>query len=367
MNSDTVVNSPFAVLSVLDLTSTLAGAYCTMLLGDAGAQVTSVPMAGPGSEPWEAAWVPRTPAVAAAMRAAVGRGKRVLDLRPEAPADRQQLAALAEAADVIVDSRAAPVLDGFGTGYQALRGRRPQLVTAAITMWAAGAAEPLAGAASSSLVAEAEASLLARPRSDGAPVALGFPAAEMVTGLAAYGALMTAVFEARRTGRGRHLDLSMISTMLAMNSINITGAQIPAPAGHGTAGYGVFKSSDGYIILGVNTDTLWALLCTCMERPDLVVDPLYQRYQERDRRVPEVNAIISEWTAGHTSDRLVELIGPSGVPVGKILDAETAHSSPHLRRLGYFRAVDTDDGRSIEVPANPMGREPAAKPIGGPH
>lgn len=354
--SDDRLNGALAGLAVLDLTRSLAGAYCTMLLADAGASVTTVGPAGAGDsaeDSWERAWAHRTPATIAAMRAALARGKKALYAAA--------VSSVAEAADVIVDSGPmAAVPRPFTLDHDELRRRRPKLVTASITMWGVPPGDPLAGADASSLIAESEASLLARPRSDGAPVALGFPAGDMVTGLGAYGAIVTCLLEARRTGLGRHLDLSMVRTLLATNAINVTGAQIPAPPGHGTAGYGVFRSRDGFVILGVNTDTLWARLCGRMERPDLAADPRYAQYGERDTRVAEVNAIVTDWTLRHSSDELVEIIGPSGVPVGKILDAASARSSPHLRRLGYFLAVEDGHGATIEVPANPMGFTPAS-------
>lgn len=353
MTSDTRVNGPLAGISAVDLTRDLAAAHCSMLLADAGASVTAVALAGQ-PEGWEAAWAHASPASLRAMRAAVGRGKRSLELDPERPADREVLARLAADADVLLDGWAAPALAAAGVSVEELRREHPRLVVASITLWGGdGPDHPAA-----SVVAEAEATLLWRPRSDGSPVGFGFPVGEMAAGLAAYGAIVTALLESRRTGRGRHLPLSMVRSLLAMNSINVTGAQIPSQPGMGTAGYGVFRSRDGFIILGVNTDKLWARLCAAMERPDLAVDPRFREYRERDLRVEEANAIITDWTTRHTSDELVERIGPGGVPVGRILDPAGALASAQLHRLGYFVRVDDGGGASLEVPANPLGYGP---------
>lgn len=354
--SYSIVNAPLAGLLVLDLSEEMDGAYCTALLSDAGAIVTRIAEAGRDvPRAWAQRVLGESEDALRQVQAAFVRGKRRMELDLASDEGRGALERLAESADVIVDTFEPGAREKLGISYDELRRRRPQLVTASVSLWGVEAGDPLAERQAAAVVAEAESSVHFRGAGDGSPVPLSFPAGEMAAGMSAYGAIVTAVLERERTGRGRHLDISMVHVLLAFNAIMVTGAQIPSQPGTGTAGYGVFRSQDGWIVLGVNTDSLWTRLCACMGRPDLATDPRFAHYSERDRRVPEANALISEWTARHTSSELVELVGPSGVPVGRIADPRAALESAQFRRLGYLVPVADGHGGTLEVPANPLG------------
>src|SRR5260221_13154534 len=105
---------------------------------------------------------------------------------------------------------------------------------------------------------------------------------------------MTALLERERTGRGQHIEISMVRTLLTLNSIAVTGKQIPSTREYLTApvGYGIYPTKDGYIVLGVNSDKLWRKLCESMGRPELATDPRYATYAERDSRTEEANPTI---------------------------------------------------------------------------
>jgi crotonobetainyl-CoA:carnitine CoA-transferase CaiB-like acyl-CoA transferase len=316
--------------SVVEIGQGLAAGYCSMLLADAGARVVRVSLVDSD-----------------AVCLALDRGKRRVVLQSDAAESRIDLDRLVAAADVVLGD-----LSTVGPGRD---GRR---ITASITLWG-DASEHAEG-----IIAEAESTLLgASRRTDGTPQAFGFPLAEVVSGLACYAAVVSALYRRQRTGRGDHIAISMVNTLLALNSINITGAQIPAEPGYGTAAYGIFETADSHVVLGVNSDRLWGRLCQSMKRPDLAADPRYATYLERDRRVPEVNAIVAEWAAQRTSAEIVERVGPSGVPVGQVASPDDVLRSEPLSRVGYVWDVDDGAGGTLKVPANPLGMDSGSRRI----
>jgi crotonobetainyl-CoA:carnitine CoA-transferase CaiB-like acyl-CoA transferase len=180
--------------------------------------------------------------------------------------------------------------------------------------------------------------------------------------MAAYAAIVTALFERETTGKGQHLEISMVRTLLALNSIAITGKQIPSSVEYLTTpvGYGIFPSKDGYVCLGVNSDKLWQKLCESMGRPELAVDPRFASYKERDIRTEEGNAIVGEWTMSLTSQELVDIVGPSGMPCGRIASPEDVLGESDIRSMGWLLSVDDGLGGTIEVPTNTYGWTQAA-------
>lgn len=352
--SETQGVGPFTGARVVEVSRFEAAAFCTQLLADSGATVVKV---GPPD---------RAPSVA------LDHGKQCLDVDLKSAEGRRSLDGLLDAADVVVDDFEPALRDQLQLSYEALRRRRPSLITASITLWGVDADDPLASRGRASIVAEAEGTQLHwRKDKDGRPLRLGFPYGELLTGLAAYSAITTAVIEREETGLGRHLNLSMVRSLLSLNSTNVALAQIPPEPGTGTAGFSHFKARDGWIALGVNMDQLWARLAHSMDRADLAEDPRYKHYSERDRRVSEVNAMIAEWMATRGVDEIVEKVSTAGVPVGRIARPEDVLQDAAFERLGILREVDGGSGRTVRVPSSPFGfslsggghPEPSTAPI----
>jgi formyl-CoA transferase len=344
-------------IRVLDLTHILAGPFCTQLLADAGAEVVKIEP--PGGEfsrirgPQRRGPDGKT---LSSYSAAVNRGKRGFDLDLKSRAGLALFDRLVATADLVIDNFAPGALERLGVAYAELRERHPRLITASITLWGVESGHPLARRGGVAMVAEAEATLMHYRRDvDGSPMHIGFPLGDMSSGLAAYAAIVTALIERERTGVGRHVNISLVRNLLAMNSTNVTLAQIPSDPAAGFAAFGFFRSRDGWIALGVNSDTLWARLCACMGRPELATDVRYATHHERGARREEVNELVSEWTGGHTTRELVDLVSASGVPVGPLAQPAEVLDNPHFHRLGFLRAIDDGLGGTITVPSNPLG------------
>jgi crotonobetainyl-CoA:carnitine CoA-transferase CaiB-like acyl-CoA transferase len=289
--------------------------------------------------------------------AAVNRGKRSIEIDLKSAGGQEVVHKLVATADVVIENFAPGAIDRLGIGFDMLRAKHPRLITVSINLWGVDSKDELAKRGGLALVAEAESGVMGQTRDlNGAPIiqSLKVPIGDMATGLSAYAAITTALLERVRTGRGQHLALSLVKTMLSLNSIAIAAAQMSGvpPA---TAAMGLFPTKDGLICIGVNSDKLWARLSKCMGRPELADDPRYAGYRDRDSRVEEVNALVADWTTQFTSAELVDLVGPTGLPIGQVASPDDIVASSTIDRLGWLVTIADGIGGILKVPRGPMG------------
>jgi CoA:oxalate CoA-transferase len=365
---------PLSGLRVVDFTHILAGPYCTQFLADAGATVIKVEPPG-GEHSRARGALRRTPVgTVSSYYAAVNRGKQsvVLDLRTAE--GRAAASRLIESASIVVENFAPGTIARLGFDLAELRRRDPRLVTVSISLFGdAASAGPLASRTGLAIVAEGESTVASMTRHpDGTPVTPGIPIGDMATGLAAYAAIVTALIERSRTGRGRHLDISMVRTLWALNSAAAVRAQLK-DAGPGTsdrpAGYGVFPAADGYVTIGVNSNRIFGRLAAAIGRPDLTEDHRYSDAARRDQAAGEINAIVAGWTRQRTVAVVVETLSASDVPSGRVMTAEGLLADEDLRAAGFVETNPDGFGGTIDTPANPLGysRPGAAIPRLGEH
>lgn len=365
---------PLAGVRVADFTHVLAGPYCSQLLADAGANVVKIEP--PGGE-YARVRGPRRIGPDGTMMStfslAVNRGKRSIALDLKNAAGREVAREIALHSDVVVQNFTPGVMERLGLGLASLRAAQPRLVTVSITLFGdAEGGEGSAGRSGLAIIAEGESSIAYMPRAhDGGFVDLGYPLGDMATGMAAFGAVTAALLARQRTGIGAHVDISMVHTLLALNTIAVVGSQIEDPTGATarTAGYGIFPTVDGHATIGVNSDALFARLAEAMDRPDLSSDPRFAHYTQRDTRIEEVNEIVSRWTGGRTTDQVVEALSAARIPVGRLNTPHDVLGDRHLNELGYFESLDDRLGGGYSVPSSPMTGTPTRRlvPFVGEH
>jgi crotonobetainyl-CoA:carnitine CoA-transferase CaiB-like acyl-CoA transferase len=351
-------NGPLAGIRVLDFTHVLAGPFCTQMLADAGATIVKVePPGGEYSRVRGPRRMADDGATVSSYHAAINRGKRSISIDLRTAAGKSVIERLVETVDVCVENFAPGSLARLGVDFAPLRLRQPRLITVSISLYGGfDYAAELANRGGLAIVAEAESSITSMTRANGVPIVGTVPFGDMVTGLTAYGAVVTALFERSQTGVGRHLDISMVKSLMALNSSAITGVQIAQvdPTDWNVAAYGIFECADGYVAIGVNSDVLFSRICDAMGRDDLAQDPRYATYRERDTRIPEINTILAAWTLAHSVDEVVEQLGRHRVPNGRVATPESVLEDPMLRKLDFFDEIDDGLGGTILSPANAM-------------
>lgn len=324
-------------LLVLDLSRVLAGPYCTQLLADLGARVIKVE--APGGDDTRG-WGPPFANDQSAYFLSVNRGKESLAVDLKRPQGRAIVQRLAAHADVLVENFKVGDLARYGLDPASLEGANPGLIYASITGYGGGgprAAEPGYDAA-----LQAITGLMAMTgEPEGGPVKLGVAWIDVLTGLHAAVGIVAALHERARTGRGRHLELSLFEVGLASMVNQAQGALLTgaAPRRMGSAHpsiapYQAFATADEPIMLAVGNDPQFARAAEVLDVPDLADDPRFAtnaaRVQHRAELLPTIQRRLR--TAGR--DAWLERFRQVGVSATPVLDLPGALRDPQAAALG---------------------------------
>jgi len=308
----------------VDLTEALAGPYCTMLLGDLGADVIKIERPGVGDQSRK--WGARRSDGESAYFCSVNRNKRSVALDLKQPDAQAILRRLLAGADVLVCN--VPRLDSLerlGLHPDPVRARFPRLVYCAISGY--GHSGPSAGLPGYDLVAQGEAGLMSvTGTAESAPIRFPIPLADMTTGLYAALAILAALLARQATGQGQFIDLSLLECQAAwlatMAGDYFANGQPPAPAGNAHAGivpYQVFQTADKPVVITVGTDRLWAVFCDVLALgPEVRDDPRFAsnpaRLAHRAELIPVLQARLATQPAAHW----LPLLRAAEIPCGPI-------------------------------------------------
>jgi formyl-CoA transferase len=313
---------PLEGLRVLDLTRVLSGPYCTMLLGDLGAEVIKVERPGEGDD--TRAFAPPYQGDQAAYFLSINRNKKSVTLDMKNARGKELLWRLVDACDVLVENFRPGAMDRLGFGYEAVRARRPSMIYCSISGF--GDFGPQKDRPGYDVIVQGEAGImdLTGPR-DGAPFKVGTAVADLVAGLTASQGILAALLAAKTTGRGQKVAVSMYEAVAALLTFNagIYFATGTAPRRRGNehptiVPYETFEAADGWINLGVANDELWRRFCQAAGATDLAQDPRFakasDRVCDRDVLIPLVKDIVRR----RSRDEWLKLMDAAGVPCGAI-------------------------------------------------
>ncbi len=313
---------PLDGIRVVDLTRVLSGPYCTMQLGDLGAEVIKVERPGEGDD--TRAFAPPFQGDQAAYFLSVNRNKKSITLDMKSERGKEVLWRLIEVSDVVVENFRPGAMDRLGLGYEAVKARRPAMVYCSISGFGdTGIQKDRPGY---DVIVQGEAGIMdiTGPR-DGAPYKVGVAVADLVSGLNASQGILAALYTRQSTGLGQHVRISMYEAVAALLTFNasIYYATGDSPRRRGNehptiVPYETFEAADGWINLGVANDDLWQRFCAAAERQDLKTDARFARASDRVRNrevlVPLVKTIIKQ----RSRDEWLKRLDKAGVPSGAI-------------------------------------------------
>src|SRR5215472_5108018 len=287
------MNAPLAGLVVADLTQNVAGPYCTQILGDMGAEVIKVERPGRGDD--ARAWAPPYWGPESAAFMSVNRNKRSLAVDMKAPEGRGILERLVGRADVLVQSLRAGVLEELGLGWDRASQINPRLVYCSITAF--GTDGPYRDRPGYDPLMQAYGGIMSLTGHPGAPPArVPVSLVDMGTGMWAVMAILAALRERDRTGRGAHVTTALFDTALAWTTFqmsnHLASGEVPAPQGSGTpmiVPYEAFPSRDAWVMIAAGSDALFAKCCAALGLPALPEDP---RFASNPDRVKNRAAIV---------------------------------------------------------------------------
>jgi formyl-CoA transferase len=336
---------PLEGLRVVDLTRVLSGPYCTMQLGDMGAEIIKIEAPGKGDD--TRAFAPPYQGDQAAYFLSVNRNKKSITLDMKSEAGKEVLWRLIDKSDILVENFRPGAMERLGFGYAAVKARRPAMVYASISGF--GQSGPQKDRPGYDVIVQGEAGVMdiTGPK-DGAPHKVGAAIGDLVSGLYAIQGILAALYAAKTTGRGQYVDISMyeaVASLLTFNAgIYFATGSPPRRRGneHPTiVPYETFEAADGWINLGVANDDLWQRFCKAAERPDLAADARYTKAADRVRNREELVPLVRSIVKARTRDDWMARLDAAGVPsgairtVGEVCDSELLEARGMIAEMAH--------------------------------
>ena len=324
---------------VLDCTQFMAGPYCTMLLGDMGADVIKVERPGGGDDARRMG--PPFIGGESAAHLQINRNKRsvVLDIR--SGKGNEAVKRLAAKADVLIENYRPGTMARRGLGYEEIRAVNPQIIYCSISGF--GLTGPYAKRPGFDIVAQGMSghmSITGFP--GGPPVRVGVPICDLNAGIyAAYG-ILSAYINRLKTGEGQFLEVSLLESALAYEIWESAGyfatGESPGPRGSThrlLAPYQAFQTKDGHIILACGNQSIWETAARAMGCEDLIGDERFKDNSARIAHLPELQAELEATLVANTSEHWLGVFDEAGVPAGPILNLEQVWSNEQVRARGF--------------------------------
>ena len=357
------MTSPFAGalagIKVVDLSRVLGGPYCTQMLGDHGAEVIKVePPQGDETRTWG----PPFKGDVASYFIGVNRNKRGIALDLSKPQGREVVFRLLEHADVLVENFKTGTLEKWGMGYeQVLKERFPRLIHCRVSGF--GADGPLGGYPGYDAVLQAMGGLMSINGEPGTPpLRVGVPVVDLATGMNAAIAVLMALLERGRSGKGQFVEATLYDSAVAMLHPHMANVFLsgkpPKRTGNAHSNvspYDQFKTGTKRIFLAIGNDRQFARLCAEIGRPDLAEDPRFRSNGDRVVNRAELRVELETALATVDGEALTTTLLDLGVPAGPVLDVPDVIKHPHTRHRQMV--VDKGDYRGTGTPVK-LSRTP---------
>jgi crotonobetainyl-CoA:carnitine CoA-transferase CaiB-like acyl-CoA transferase len=329
---------------VLDFTQAVAGPTCTLMLAEMGAEVIKVEL--PNGD------MSRTVGVMKDGRSGYfvqhNRGKKAICVDVKDPRGHELIKQIIPKMDVLVENFAPGVIGRLGFDYQTVKGLHPAIVMCSISAF--GQTGPLANAPGFDTLGAAYAGITSMGgERDGPPYVTHAAIGDVSTGAHAALAICGALLYRGKSGRGQHLDLSLLDTYFhyheaSVQMLSLSGGEInPMRAGlHSEylAPVGLFKGRERYIVIMCALDHQWVALCEVMGHPGLANDPRFATRADRLKNLRALVEVIEGWIRSMPSDQAaLEAMKAGRVPVAPVLTVAEAVQHPHLRERGTVRKV----------------------------
>ncbi len=344
---------------VLDLTRALAGPYCTLMLGDYGADVIKIELPGRGDDTRH--WGPPYIDGESAYFLSINRNKRSLTLNLKDPAGREVFMRLARNADVVVENFTPGVVNRLGIDYEAVKAENPRIVYSSISGF--GQTGPYREKPAYDQVMQGLGGIMSLTGDpDGQPQKIGVALADIGAGMLAAYAVMTALFHRERTGVGQYIDVSMLDLQVAWltyQAATYFATGVPPPrvgAAHpNLVPYQAFKCADGkYINVAVGNERFWQRFCKALGREDLVEMPEYAQNRDRVKNRDQLVALLQQEFDTRSTDRWVDILEEAGVPCGPINDLADVFSDPQVKARDMLLEVQHPSAGKIKQTGIPI-------------
>ncbi|RVX42001.1 formyl-CoA transferase [Nonomuraea polychroma] len=365
---------PLSGITVIEIGAYMAAPFAAMQLADLGADVLKIENPD-GGDPVRATG----PFIGGESSPFVrlNRNKKSVALDLKSQQGKESLVRLAAKADILIENLRPGALRKLGLGYDDLRAINPRLIYVSISGW--GQDGPLAGLPGLDIMAQARGGLMSiTGTEDGDPVKIGVPVCDLVCGLYAALAAVSAVQARERTGEGQHVDVSLyeagVSFAIWEAGRYFATGEVGKPLGsahQSTAPYQAIRTADGWCTVGAISPKTWTGFCRALGLDRLMDDPRYTDAHERHGLRHELIPAIEAVTTTMPTARVVSALEAEGVPCAPIADYAQVFTDDHLTQRGFFWDADhpvigpvRQLGSPMRLSATPTRRDTAGPVLG---
>lgn len=347
--------SPLEGIRILDLTRIVAGPFCTMILGDLGAEVIKIERPGTGDEArkWGPPFVNNTSESCYFL--AVNRNKKSVCLDMKSKRGRDIIYELSKKCDVLVENFVPGGLEKLQLGYEDLRKVAPQIIYCSISGY--GSIGPYRNKPGYDVIAASVGGLLhITGTEDGEPCKVGVAMTDLATGLYAHGAIMAALIKRSKTGMGQKIDCNLLSTQLSA-LINIGSNYLNAnqegkrwgTAHESIVPYQAFQTKDGYLTVGAGSDKQFEDFCERIGKPKLSQNEKFLTNKLRIKNRKQLLELLFPVFRTKTTKEWSAIFEGSSSPCGAVNSLEEAFNDPHVKAIGIVKEMQHSSAGQIKI------------------
>ncbi|MEW9670095.1 CaiB/BaiF CoA transferase family protein [Ammoniphilus sp. 3BR4] len=355
---------PLEGMKVLDMTQVMAGPYCTMVLGDLGAEVIKIERIPGGDDTRRMGPFVNGESACFMM---INRNKKSVTLNLKEEAGKRIFMELAQKADVIIENYRPGVVKSLGIDYEAVSAVNPGIIYCSISGY--GQTGPYSHKGGFDIMAQGMSGLMSMTGEPGGrPVKAGIAMNDISAGVTALYSVLAAYIHKQKTGEGQFVDVSLVESGLAWSvwesAAYFGEGTVPQKTGSRhrvSAPYQAYRSRDGYVLVGGANQRNWEKFCmNVVEKPEWIEDPRFREPKDRIRHVDELEACIEEVLIKETTQYWVDLLEKAGVAGGPINTYDQALADPHILARGMVQEFEHPIAgrmKTLGIPAK-MSRTP---------
>ena len=351
-------SGPLAGIRVVDLTRVLSGPFCTMMLGDMGAEVIKIERPNSGDD--TRAFAPPYQGKESAYFLTVNRNKKSVTLDLKHDAAKEALWRLVEGADVLVENFRPSAAARLGFSYDDVAARNSGLIYGSISGF--DDTGPEAARPGYDLIVQGESGMMhITGDPHGPPTKMGTSIADMVAGMMLSQGILAALHARSATGKGQHVKVSMLEALASLltyqaGNYYATGA---SPQRRGNAHpsivpYETIQAADGWLNVAVANDSLWGKFCDAIDKPDWKENPRFAAAPDRVRNRDELMPLLTEVLKTKDRAHWIAAMGSHGVPCGAIAKVDEICESETLKARGMIWEMDHPTAGKVRTIGNPI-------------
>ena len=349
---------PLHGIRVLDLTRVLAGPYCTMFLGDLGAEVVKVEQPGVGDD--TRGWGPPFTGGESAYFLCVNRNKKSVTIDLKSTEGVALLRRLAERADVLIENFRPGTMERLDLGEKDLRAANPRLIYASLSGF--GADGPMSDAPGYDLIVQAWGGLMSiTGPADGEPSKVGVAIIDLVAGLMLGKSIAAALFAREKLGVGQKIDTSLLEAEVAclinVGSNYLVEGDIPRRWGNAHPSivpYQSFKTEDGYLVIGVASEGIWRRFCEAIGRAEWADDSRFEKNSNRVENRSLLIGLLAEIFLSRSTDDWLKLLNGAEVPCAPVQTVDQVFEAPQVLHREMLVQVEHPTAGTVRMAGIPV-------------